>query len=137
MPTDVSRMDSLRDVVAAVRPTIIIHAAATKFVDLAERLPLECVDINVVGSANVARVAIDKGVPLVLGISTDKASPPIRNTYGLSKAIMEKTFCALDGTAGTHFVCVRYGKRSVVDRICSSSVGQDAPRQGDDRHDWT
>jgi UDP-glucose 4-epimerase len=38
----------------------VIHAAATKFVDLAERQPMECVDVNVLGSQNVARVAVEK-----------------------------------------------------------------------------
>src|SRR6185312_15679480 len=70
---------------------------------------LECVDINVVGSQNVARVAVDRGVGVVLGISTDKASPPIRNLYGLSKSVMERTFCYLDASSSTRFACVRYG----------------------------
>ena len=89
LPMDVSSIESVRDAVVRVRPDILIHAAATKFVDLAEKFPLECVDINVVGSQNVARVAIDRGVGVVLGISTDKASPPIRNLYGLSKSVMD------------------------------------------------
>jgi FlaA1/EpsC-like NDP-sugar epimerase len=109
LPMDVTSIESVRDVVNAVRPDIVLHAAATKFVDLAERQPLECVDVNVVGSQNVARVALDKGVEVVIGISTDKAAPPVRNTYGLSKAIMERMFCALNGRARTKFACVRYG----------------------------
>src|SRR5262245_26158630 len=84
IPLDVTNIESVRDAVIRVRPNIIIHAAATKFVDLAERQPLECVDVNILGSENVARVAIDKEVDAVLGISTDKASPPVRNLYGLS-----------------------------------------------------
>ena len=57
---DVSHIESVRDVVTQVRPTVIIHAAATKFVDISERQPMETIDINVVGSQNVARVAIEK-----------------------------------------------------------------------------
>lgn len=109
VPLDVTSIESVRDAVVAVRPDAIIHAAATKFVDRAERQPLECVDVNVVGSENVARVARDRAVPIVIGISTDKAAPPVRNTYGLSKAIMERLFCALDDPGGTRFACVRYG----------------------------
>jgi UDP-N-acetylglucosamine 4,6-dehydratase/5-epimerase len=108
-PMDVCRLESVRDVIAETRPDIIVHAAATKYVDLAERQPLECVDVNVVGSQNVARAAIDFGVKAVLGISTDKASPPVRNTYGLSKSLMERMFCSLDGRGGTQMACVRYG----------------------------
>jgi len=106
---DVSHIESVRDIVTQTKPQIIIHAAATKFVDIAERQPMEAVDVNVLGSQNVARIAIEKGVELVIGISTDKASPPIRNTYGLTKALMEKVFCSMEAKSATHFLCVRYG----------------------------
>jgi UDP-glucose 4-epimerase len=109
MPMDVSNIESVRDSVAEVNPDLIIHAAATKFVDLSEVMPMECIDVNVLGSQNVARVAIDKGVKAVIGISTDKASPPIRNIYGMSKATMERIFCSLDVKTNTNFACVRYG----------------------------
>lgn len=108
-PMDVTNIESVRDVFVETRPQIIIHAAATKFVDLAEKLPMECVDVNVLGSQNVARVALERQSEAVIGISTDKAAPPIRNTYGLSKAMMERVFCALDGKTETKFACVRYG----------------------------
>lgn len=109
IPMDIARIESVRDVLGEVRPHVVIHAAATKFVDVAERQPMECVDVNVTGSQNVARVAIEKGVDTVIGISTDKAAPPIRNTYGLSKALMERIFCSLNGKTDTRFACVRYG----------------------------
>jgi UDP-N-acetylglucosamine 4,6-dehydratase/5-epimerase len=108
-PMDVTSIESVRDVFVETRPHIVIHAAATKFVDLAEKLPLECVDVNVLGSQNVARVALDRGTEVVIGVSTDKAAPPIRNTYGMSKGLMERMFCALDSKASTRFACVRYG----------------------------
>ena len=109
VPLDVVHIESVRDAVVAVRPDVIIHAAATKFVDLAEREPMECTDVNVVGSQNVARVAVERGVAVVIGISTDKAAPPVRNTYGLSKALMERIFCSMNGKSSTRFVAVRYG----------------------------
>ncbi len=109
VPLDVARIESVRDVFHQVKPEVVIHAAATKFVDLSERQPMECTDINVVGSQNVARVAVDHGVSAVIGISTDKAAPPVRNIYGLSKALMERMYCAMDGQNGTRFMCVRYG----------------------------
>jgi FlaA1/EpsC-like NDP-sugar epimerase len=70
---------------------------------------MECIDINVVGSQNIVRVAIEKNIEIVVGISTDKASPPIRNTYGLTKALMEKLFCSMNSKTKTKFACVRYG----------------------------
>src|SRR5688500_1638163 len=109
LPMDVANIESVRDVFTEVKPDVVIHAAATKFVDLAERQPMECVDVNVVGSQNVARVAVEKAVQKVVGISTDKASPPVRNTYGLSKALMERVFCSMNGKTDTRFVSVRYG----------------------------
>jgi UDP-N-acetylglucosamine 4,6-dehydratase len=109
LPLDVANIESVRDVFVETKPDVIIHAAATKFVDLAEKQPMECVDVNVVGSQNVARVAVERGAEVVLGISTDKAAPPIRNTYGLSKALMERMYCSMDAKASTRFACVRYG----------------------------
>jgi UDP-N-acetylglucosamine 4,6-dehydratase len=109
VPMDVTNIESIRDVVNEYKPDIIIHAAATKFIDLSEKFPMECVDINILGSQNIARVAVDKNVEMVLGISTDKAAPPIRNIYGMSKAVMERIFCSMNGKTDTKFACVRYG----------------------------
>ena len=109
VPLDVTNIESVRDIVLAERPDIIIHAAATKFVDNAEHQPMECVDVNVLGSQNVARVAMERGVETVIGVSTDKASPPVRNTYGMSKALMERIFCSCNSRTDTRFVCVRFG----------------------------
>jgi UDP-glucose 4-epimerase len=50
LPMDVNNIEGVRDTFIEVKPEIVIHAAATKFVDLAERQPMECVDINVTGS---------------------------------------------------------------------------------------
>lgn len=109
LPMDIARLESVRDTFLEVRPQIVIHAAATKYVDLAERQPMECVDVNVLGSQNVARVAMDLGVQSVVGVSTDKTAPPVKNIYGMSKAIMERMYCLLDGKTTTRFVCVRFG----------------------------
>lgn len=109
VPLDVASIESVRDAVVAHRPSLVIHAAATKFVDLAEREPMEATDINIVGSQNVARVAVEQGVPLVVGISTDKAAPPVLSTYGMTKAVMERIFCSMNGKTDTRFACVRYG----------------------------
>ena len=88
---------------------IVIHAAATKYVDTSEKFANECIDVNVVGSSNVARVSIDQEIETVIGISTDKTAPPVFNTYGLSKALMERLFTSLDDKSNTKFACVRFG----------------------------
>jgi UDP-N-acetylglucosamine 4,6-dehydratase len=109
LPMDIVNIEGVRDTFTEVKPDIVIHAAATKFVDLAEKQPMECVDVNSIGSQNIARIAVEKGVKDVIGISTDKAAPPVRNTYGLTKALMERVFCSMNGKTETRFCCVRYG----------------------------
>jgi UDP-N-acetylglucosamine 4,6-dehydratase len=108
-PLDVTSYSATYELFKRVKPDLVIHGAATKFVDLAEKYPNDCIDTNIVGSQNVARAAIENDVSYVVGISTDKAAPPIANIYGLSKAVMEKLFVSLDGVADTRFGCVRYG----------------------------
>ena len=109
LPLDVTSIESVRDVFAEVRPHVVVHAAATKYVELSERMPMECIDVNVTGSQNVARVAVERGVDTVIAVSTDKAAPPVGNTYGLSKALMERMMCAMDTKSDTRFACVRFG----------------------------
>ena len=109
VPLDVSNIESVNDCLNYSKPDIVIHAAATKFVDLSEKFPFECIDINIVGSANMARACINKKVPTVIGVSTDKASPPIKNIYGLSKSCMERLFSSIEPYGKTKFICVRYG----------------------------
>ena len=109
IPLDVSNYNSVKDVINEIKPEIIIHAAATKFVDISEEFPFECVDVNILGSENISRVAIDKGIETVIGISTDKTAPPIGNIYGLSKSIMERMFTSLNEKHSTNFSCVRFG----------------------------
>ena len=70
---------------------IVFHAAALKQVPPTELYPLEAVYTNVIGSHNLARAAIARGVSHVVAISTDKAVKPV-NTMGMTKAIQEKIF---------------------------------------------
>lgn len=108
-PLDITNPNSIADTINEFKPDIIIHAAATKFVDISEKYPMECIDVNVIGSQLLARVAMEKGVEAVIGISTDKAAPPVGNIYGHSKAIMERMFSSLDEKSKTNFVSVRFG----------------------------
>jgi UDP-N-acetylglucosamine 4,6-dehydratase/5-epimerase len=109
IPMDITNISSIYDTVNEFKPSYIIHAAATKYVDVSEQYPMECIDINVVGSQNIARVAMEKKVKSVVGVSTDKAAPPVGNIYGHSKAVMERMFCSLDKKSDTRFSCVRFG----------------------------
>ena len=72
----------------------IIHAAATKFVDLSEKFPFSVLS-NIIGSSNITRVALENKIQTVIGISTDKAAQPIGNLYGFTKATMERIFLSV------------------------------------------
>ena len=117
IPLDCSSETSVEDCLSRTKPDTVIHAAATKYVDWSEKYVNECVDINVRGSQNVLRSCVRHGVENLIGISTDKACPPVANTYGMSKAIMERIFCLSSSNASQEsskssqlkICCVRYG----------------------------
>ena len=108
-PIDICSIESIRDVFNYFKPHIVIHAAATKFVDLSEKEPMECVDVNILGSQNILRVSLQKNIETLIGISTDKAAPPVGNIYGHSKAIMERMFTSMSKKTKTKIACVRFG----------------------------
>ena len=109
VPLDISSFQSVEDIFKYTKPHIVIHAAATKYVDISEINPNETIDINILGSQNVSRLAIKNQIETVIGISTDKTAPPIGNLYGMSKAVMERLFLSLDKKTSTNFSCVRFG----------------------------
>jgi UDP-N-acetylglucosamine 4,6-dehydratase len=86
---------------------IVIHAAASKYVDRAELSPVDTFQTNVVGSMNVAVAAARAQVPYAIAISTDKACQPV-NTYGASKLLMERIWQGMP-VGPTNFTAVRYG----------------------------
>ncbi len=109
IPLDIASRYSVRDALKEFKPQLVIHAAATKFVDLSEKYPMECIDVNIKGSQYVVRECIDAGVETLIGVSTDKAAPPVGNIYGHSKAVMERLFCNMNGKTDTKIACVRFG----------------------------
>lgn len=87
---------------------LVIHAAAFKFLDVAEVQAREATLTNVLGSINVIEAAQEEGVKMCIGISTDKVAYA-RNVYGCTKHIMEKLFAEGNRNSDTIFACVRYG----------------------------
>jgi UDP-N-acetylglucosamine 4,6-dehydratase len=90
---------------------VIVHAAALKQVPTAEYNPLEVIQTNVLGAANLIDAAIDCGVRRVIALSSDKAVAPA-NLYGATKLCADKLFIAAHHYAGerdTRFAVVRYG----------------------------
>lgn len=90
---------------------VVIHAAALKQVPACEYNPLEAVNTNINGAANIIDAALDAGVKKVLALSTDKAVNPV-NLYGATKLVAEKLFVQANSYSGytrARFSCVRYG----------------------------
>lgn len=89
----------------------VIHTAALKFIPEGERDASEFIRVNLDGSRSVMEASRVAGVKTVVMISTDKAPQPI-NTYGMTKAIMERlvheTF-GLETVFPTKYVACRYG----------------------------
>lgn len=104
--------DAERVRLAAKGCTVVIHAAAIKRIEKAERDPHETIKTNIQGSINVAQAALENNVKSAVLISTDKACEPI-NLYGASKMVAEKYWVQANGYRGsnfnTRFSVVRYG----------------------------
>jgi len=97
----------LSNEISKIKPDIIIHTAALKHVDTAEKQPSQAVLTNVIGSYNLIQSAISSKVKLIVGISTDKACNA-DNIYGQTKYIMEKLFLEANSSV-SKFVCCRFG----------------------------
>src|SRR5688500_8000514 len=109
------RIGDVRDyaaLTAAVREAdVVFHAAALKQVPSCEYFPVEAVQTNITGAANLVRAIRenDLRVEKVVGISTDKACKPI-NVMGMTKALQERVLLEANRDCpGTSFMCVRYG----------------------------
>ena len=121
----VRNYERMKEICRRYRPATIYHAAAYKHVPMVESNPTEGVLNNVLGTLNIARVAIETAVENFVLISTDKAVRPT-NVMGATKRMAELVlqaladsprvrFCALDGRPGaevpnqTRFSMVRFG----------------------------
>lgn len=69
----------------------VVHAAALKVVPKLEYNPLECHDVNVVGTRNVVNAIIESKVGSAVFIATDKGVMPV-NYYGYCKGTAERMF---------------------------------------------
>lgn len=103
---DVKEYETLSVIVGKIKPDIIIHTAALKHIDIAEKNPTEAVINNIIGSYNVVKAALQYDVQLTVGVSTDKACDP-KSVYGYTKKLMEEIF--MDShTERNRFVCARF-----------------------------
>tara|TARA_B110000967_G_C18901223_1_gene575304 strand:+ start:1818 stop:2795 length:978 start_codon:yes stop_codon:yes gene_type:complete len=93
--------------IANIDIDIMIHAAALKHVDTAEKQPSQAIKINLLGTINVLEICQKYNIKKVIGISTDKACSP-DNIYGMSKYLMEKLFEEYR-SPNLNTVCCRFG----------------------------
>ena len=112
---DVRNRTRLDRVFDAYKPQIVFHAAAYKHVPLMEANPCEAVNANVIGSMNVADMAVKYGVEKMVMVSTDKAVNPT-NVMGCSKRLAEIYVQTLSQAiikgevkGNTKFITTRFG----------------------------
>lgn len=112
---DVRVKERLRMVFDTYHPQVIFHAAAYKHVPLMEENPCEAVLVNVIGSRQVADMAVEYGAEKMIMVSTDKAVNPT-NVMGCSKRLAEIYVQSLSNAiqegkvAGkTKFITTRFG----------------------------
>lgn len=91
------------------QPDLIYHAAAYKHVPLMEEYPLEAVRVNILGTRNVAQLAVKYQADKFVMVSTDKAVNPT-NVMGASKRVAE-IFCQSrnEVEGNTKFIATRFG----------------------------
>lgn len=90
---------------------IVVHAAALKQVPAIEYNPIEAVRTNVLGTQNIIEIALDRDIPQVLVISSDKAVQPV-NLYGATKLCAERLAISANsyrGVGKTRISAMRYG----------------------------
>ena len=111
--TDRVRMEHLFEI---YNPEVVFHAAAYKHVPVMEDHPSVAVMNNVLGTRNLAELAVANGVEKFVMVSTDKAVNPT-NIMGATKRIAEiltqsyykHLVQAGDNTTVTKFVTTRFG----------------------------
>ena len=97
----------MREVFSKYKPNIVYHAAAYKHVPLMEEFPYEAVFVNVLGTKNIADLAMEFNVEKFVMISTDKAVNPT-NVMGATKRIAE-IYTQSRKSDNTTFVTTRFG----------------------------
>ena len=111
----------------------VIHAAAQKYMDLAEKDPTKSIEINILGTLNILNISKKYNVKNLIALSTDKANKPI-NVYGMTKYLMEKSIQQYGYTIyqGVNFfwsdgsvVDIWYRQIKTKSKICVTNMKQE------------
>ena len=107
---DIPRM---REIISIFKPFIIYHAAAYKHVPIVEHNLIEGLKNNLIGTFELAKLALEKNVSNFVFISTDKAVRPT-NIMGASKRLAELSLQALNEKNSNKSVKYEKTKFSIV-----------------------
>jgi FlaA1/EpsC-like NDP-sugar epimerase len=111
---DIKDKKCLEYIFKTYRPEVIYHAAAYKHVPLMEENPYQAIVTNILGTKNLADLAVQYSVERFVMISTDKAVNP-SSIMGASKRIAEiyvqsRCFDAIHNNVScTRFITTRFG----------------------------
>ncbi len=110
---DVQNRNRMEEAFVKYRPNYVFHAAAYKHVPMMEVNPTEAVLTNVMGTRNIADLALKHGVYKFVMVSTDKAVNP-SNIMGCTKRLAEiytqsLYFEARQQGKRTQFITTRFG----------------------------
>ena len=113
MMVNIQNYDRLKNIFENCRPEVIFHAAALKHVPMMEKNPSEAILTNVLGTKNLADLAVEYQVEKFIMISTDKVVRPT-NVMGASKRIAEMYIQSLQNHQSglppkTRFITTRFG----------------------------
>ena len=96
-----------REVMSAVKPQVVFHAAAHKHVPVLQTAVKQGVKNNVFGTLNAINLAKEFGVKTFVLVSSDKAVNPV-GVMGMTKRVCEMLIQAQAGSK-TRFCAVRFG----------------------------
>lgn len=105
---DVRDLAAVERVFSVTPPDIVFHAAAYKHVPMLQFHVREAARTNILGTANVARMAARHGCDAFVLISTDKAVHPT-NVMGATKRAAEMVCQSLAEASTTRYITVRFG----------------------------
>lgn len=108
---DIRDKDGIEKIFKEYRPDIVFHSAAHKHVYLMELYPDEAFKNNLIGTLNLAEVAVKYNTKRFILISTDKSVYP-KSIMGMTKRLAENIvlgFMQAEKNKDTEFVVVRFG----------------------------